>query len=262
MRNARVILACRDMNKCNEAVKEIVESTKNTNVEGMQLDLNDLESVKAFAQTFLQKDLPLHALINNAGIMACPKGTTKQGYETQFGTNHMAHFLLTHLLMDKIKASAPSRVVFLSSEAHRGGKKTIDFSDINWEKSYSAFGAYSQSKLANLLTARYWAQKLKQEGIANVTVNAVHPGVIHTDLGRHFNWFVAGLFYTLGKLFLKNIPQGAATSCYVAVHPDAAGISGEYWADCNVCRSIPQGADMDLAKKLWDWTTEKLGLPK
>ena len=191
--------------------------------------------------------------------MACPKGNTVDGFETQIGTNHFGHFLLVNLLLDKIKASAPSRIVVLSSAAHKMAKG-INFEDINSTKSYSAWGAYGQSKLANILFARELANRLKAEGINNVYVGSVHPGVIHTDLGRHMKF--SSLFYALGYFFMKSIPQGAATTTFVATNPSVLNYPGEYFADCNLLETTTAGKDLEAAKKLWEYSEKVTGLSK
>lgn len=150
----------------------------------MALDLNDLNSVKEFAANFNQKYEKLDILLNNAGIMALPeRKTTAQGYEMQFGVNHVGHFLLTKLLLDKVKAAPEGRIVNLSSLAHETGK--MNFDDIHHEKSYVPWEVYSQSKLSNILFTRELDKRLKKEGVSHVKVCALHPGVVRTELGRY-----------------------------------------------------------------------------
>ncbi|KAK7073471.1 Retinol dehydrogenase 13 [Halocaridina rubra] len=157
-RGARVIMACRDMDKCLEARKDIAWDTRSTSLYCLECDLASQESVRRFARRFNRKEERLDILINNAGIMRCPKSFTTEGIELQLGTNHMGHFLLTNLLIDKIKASAPSRIINVSSVAHARGK--INFEDLNSENHYDEGEAYAQSKLANILFTRELAERL------------------------------------------------------------------------------------------------------
>lgn len=155
--------------------------------------------------------------------------------------------------------SAPGRIVVLSSTAHKHTPKGgIDFENINWDKNYSAWAAYGQSKLANLLFAKELNQRLQDAGV-KVTVNAVHPGVINTDLGRHLNVFLSTIFYGLGYFFMKSIPQGAATTVYVATAKELEGKGGLYFADCNECEPSDYAKDKELAKKLWEWSEKVTG---
>uniref|UniRef100_T1GSZ3 Uncharacterized protein n=1 Tax=Megaselia scalaris TaxID=36166 RepID=T1GSZ3_MEGSC len=184
-------MACRDPIKCEDARLEIIEKTKNENIFNRTLDLNSLESVRTFANNFLNEETKLDILINNAGVMATPKTLTKDGFEMQLGVNHLGHFLLTNLLLDTLKKSAPSRIVVVSSAIYIFG--SINKADLNSEKAYSKVGAYSQSKLANILFTKELTKRL--EG-TNVTVNCCHPGVVKTELGRHMSLAISNRFYT------------------------------------------------------------------
>lgn len=189
-RGAHVYMACRDMTKCEEARAEIVVESNNKYVYCRECDLASYDSIKQFVHTFKNEQKRLDILINNGGVMRCPKGVTKEGIETQLGVNHVGHFLLTNLLLDLLKSSSPSRIINVSSLAHTRGE--INVTDLNSEKSYDPSKAYSQSKLANILFTRELAKRL--EG-TKVTVNALHPGVVDTELMRHMgivNSFFAG----------------------------------------------------------------------
>ncbi|XP_022283202.1 retinol dehydrogenase 13 isoform X2 [Canis lupus baileyi] len=180
-RGGNIILACRDMEKCEAAAKEIRGETLNHRVSAWHLDLASLKSIREFAAKIIEEEEQVHILVNNAAVMRCPHWTTKDGFEMQFGVNHLGHFLLTNLLLDKLKASAPSRIINLSSLAHVAGH--IDFDDLNWEKrKYDTKAAYCQSKLAVILFTKELSRRLQGTG---VTVNALHPGVARTELGRH-----------------------------------------------------------------------------
>lgn len=171
-RGGKVYIACRDIKRGDDALTEIKRESKSENVYFRQLDLASLDSVRKFSREFHELEPELHILINNAGVMACPRALTKDGFEMQLGTNHLGHFLLTNLLLDLLKAATPSRVVVVSSILHRIGQ--INTNDLNSEKSYSKWFVYGQSKLANILFAQELAHRLEGTGI---TVNSLHPGV-------------------------------------------------------------------------------------
>ncbi|XP_067575285.1 retinol dehydrogenase 13 isoform X4 [Pseudorca crassidens] len=180
-RGGTIILACRDLEKCEAAAKEIRGETLNHRVNARHLDLASLKSIREFAAKITEEEERVHILINNAAVMRCPHWTTEDGFEMQLGVNYLGHFLLTNLLLDKLKASAPSRIINLSSLAHVAGH--IDFEDLNWEKrKYDTKAAYCQSKLAVVLFTKELSRRLQGTG---VTVNALHPGVARTELGRH-----------------------------------------------------------------------------
>ncbi|KAI9284155.1 hypothetical protein BC943DRAFT_307978 [Umbelopsis sp. AD052] len=235
-RGATVIIACRSSEKSNMALAEIRRASNNNNVFLESIDLSDLDTVKAFANRYLESGRPIHILINNAGIMALPvRKESKQGYELQFATNHLAHFLLTELLLPVIKKSAPARIINLSSRAMYNG--VIHFDDIQLKKNYQNWKSYHQSKLANVLYSGYLARELKGSG---VFVAAVHPGVVRTSLSRYMT---EGFFYKAAAvaiypplyLVTKSPKQGAQTTLYVATSDKMNNSnSGEYWADCRV----------------------------
>ncbi|TVQ92723.1 MAG: SDR family NAD(P)-dependent oxidoreductase [Deltaproteobacteria bacterium] len=199
---------------------------------------------------------PIDVLMLNAGIMALPKLQTAHGFELQFLTNHLGHFLFATSLLDQLAPDA--RVVVLSSRAHESPVKGgIDFDNLDGSKGYSAIGFYGQSKLANLLFARELGRRF--EGTERVAL-AVHPGVIATNLGRHIGVLANVFFAVANPIALKTIPQGAATQCWAAVHPDAAEHNGGYLADCNPRASSKHGSDLTLAARLWE-VSEKIVAP-
>lgn len=186
--------------------------------------------------------------------MAIPKCLTKDGFEMQIGVNHMGHFLLTNLLLDMLKASSPSRIINLSSIAHQWG--TINKDDLNSEKSYSKYAAYFQSKLANVLFTKALAKRL--EG-TSVTVNAVHPGVVKTELGRYLGHSYVRKFVTpITHFFFKSPTSGAQTTLAVALDPELEKVTGKYFSDCKIKKEGSVGRDDDLAEWLWktsdEWT--------
>ncbi len=244
-RGARVIGAARTLEKaaaaCNDAPGEALP---------LACELSEPASVRAAIAHMRRLGTPLDAVIANAGIMALPKLVQKHGYELQFLTNHVGHHLLVTGLLDRLADTG--RVVMLSSGAHRmAPPEGIQFDNLSGEKGYTPWTAYGQSKLANLLFARHLATRLAKPG---QTANAVHPGVIGTRLSRHLHPVPRAVFSAIGPLFLKSVAQGAATQCYVAVHPATAAQRGQYFADCNVAASSPAGADASLAAALWERT--------
>lgn len=249
-RGAHVIGAARTEAKAAEAAAAVTGKAT-----GVACELSDPASVRACVDTVKQM-APLDAIVANAGIMALPKLNQAHGYELQFFTNHIGHFILVTGLLDRL--AEDGRVVMLSSAAHQmapvGG---IQFDNLSGEREYKGWVAYGQSKIANLLFAKELARRFAG---SRRTANAIHPGVIATNLGRHLGMssLVASAVWGLGNLlFLKTIPQGAATQCYVAANPKAATISGEYWADCNVAKARAEADDPALAAKLWE-VSEKI----
>jgi len=245
-RGAHVIGAARTAAKAEEACKGFAEHT------AVACELSDPDSVRAAVKTIAASGKKLDAIVCNAGIMALPKLEQQRGYELQFFTNHIGHFMLVTGLLDHL---APrGRVVVVSSAAHKAApKEGIEFDNLSGEKRYDAWRNYGQSKLANVLFAKHLAKKLAGTG---KTANALHPGVISTNLGRHMNPIMMAAFSLAKPLVLKSIPEGAATQTYVATHPSLADVSGEYFADCNIAKSSAISHDSDLAKKLWDVSEE------
>ncbi|XP_058974611.1 retinol dehydrogenase 12-like [Musca domestica] len=255
-RGARVYMACRDFNKCEKARREIVLLSGNTNVFNRILDLSSLQSVREFAEKFNSEERRLDILVNNAGIMAPPRKLTTDGFEQQFGVNHLGHFLLTNLLLDKLKASAPSRVVVLSSLAHIFGR--IQKDDINSEQSYDPFKAYAQSKLANILFTRKLAKMLKD---AKVDVNCLHPGSVQSELSRN-NILLKVFSAIFSKFILRSTKGGAQTVLYLALDPDMEGITGGYYDRMELAPLTRKARDDEMADWLWKKSEEMVGLKK
>ncbi|KAM7396698.1 hypothetical protein PAMP_019721 [Pampus punctatissimus] len=253
-RGARVILACRDMDRANKAAEEVRKMSQNDNVIVKKLDLASLQSVRQLAKEIQESEERLDILINNAGVMCCPKWQTEDGFEMQFGVNHLGHFLLTNCLLDLLKKSSPSRIVNVSSLAHENGQ--IYFDDINQDKDYHPWKSYSQSKLANVLFTRELAKKLQGTG---VTTYSLHPGVIRTDLSRHLSLWKRVLCTPL-TFFIKSPTEGAQTTIYCAVEESLQKESGLYYSDCAPKTAAPQGLDDEAAKKLWDLSASMVGL--
>ncbi|MGE0787403.1 MAG: SDR family NAD(P)-dependent oxidoreductase [Sandaracinaceae bacterium] len=246
MRGARILGAARSLDKAQAACRSLGDDAV-----PLACELSEPASVRACVDK-VKRYGTIDVILCNAGIMALPERTIHHGQELQFLTNHIGHFLLVTGLTDAL--ADDGRVVMLSSAAHAwaptGG---IKLDDLTFERGYTPNAAYGQSKLANLLFARSLAKRF--EGTKK-TANAVHPGVIATNLARHMSPIVQALMPVAAAIAMKSIPQGAATQCFVAANPAAADLSGEYFADCNVARSSRYGRDMDLAEKLWDRTEE------
>ena len=208
-RQARVILACRSVEKGEKAVADVKKRSGNDNVVFVQLDLASLDSVRDFAAKILEEQAQqIDILINNAGVMMIPeRRLTKDGFEMQFGTNHLGHFLLTNLLLDHIKKAPSARIVNVSSLAYHGG--VIDINDLNSERSYAPIATYCKNKLANILFTRGLAKRLQG---TNVTVNAVHPGGIRTGLQQHSKLLVRNI-YAIQSINASTVALDLQSSC-------------------------------------------------
>ncbi|XP_010452099.1 PREDICTED: short-chain dehydrogenase TIC 32, chloroplastic [Camelina sativa] len=259
-RGAHVVIGARNMRAAENAKTEILRQNANARVTLLHLDLSSFKSIKAFVREFHALHLPLNLLINNAGVMFCPYQLSEDGIELQFATNHIGHFLLTNLLLDTMKSTAKTsgvegRILNLSSVAHiYTNQEGIQFDSINDICSYSDKRAYGQSKLANILHANELSRQLQEEGV-NITANSVHPGLILTNLFQHTALLMRFLKFFSFYLW-KNIPQGAATTCYVALHPNVKGVTGKYFADCNEVTPSKLARDETLAQKLWDFSVK------
>ncbi|XWS37861.1 hypothetical protein CRYUN_Cryun19dG0081700 [Craigia yunnanensis] len=258
LRGVHVVMGVRNMTAGREVKETIVKQNPKAKIDAMELDLSSMESVRTFAADFKSSGLPLNILINNAGIMATPFVLSKDGIELQFATNHIGHFLLTNLLLETMKKTAQGsktegRIVNVSSRSHKFSyPEGIRFNKINDQSGYNSVSAYGQSKLANVLHANELARRLKEDQAA-IAANSLHPGAIATNLFRHHS-LIGGLLCLLGKYVIKNVEQGAATTCYVALHPQVKGKTGLYFADSNVAETSVQAKDCELARKLWDFS--------
>ena len=256
-KNATVIMAVRNLNKGHTAIDIIKSRYPTAQVIAMELDLAALSSIKAFVDKFKETHSRLDLLINNAGVMVPPYQKTADGFELQMGTNHLGHFALTGLLMDLIKQTPNSRIVNVSSMAHKGGN--IDFDDLQWEKrKFKKWSAYGDSKIANLYFTYALQKRLNNEN-SHVIVATAHPGWTATDLQRH-----TGLFSRLNPFFAQTIPMGALPTLYAATAPDVRGMdffgpSGfmEIKGYPKKVQSNSRSKIPDLAEKLWK-ISEKL----
>lgn len=243
---ATVVIACRDVARGQRALDEVAASTGSRTLHVLQLDLASLASVRAFAAAFTAKFSRLDVLIENAGVMTRKRELTVDGFEMDFGVNHVGHFLLTDLLLPLLRASAPSRIVVVSSALHSSGK--LDFADLTMARRWS--GAYPRSKLANMLFVRALSRRLQG---SKVVVNGLHPGVIATELARDY----PALIRLLARWFLKSPAKGARTSLYLATAPEAGTTSGGYFVGARPRRPSAAALDDALAERLWT-ETERL----
>lgn len=252
LRGAHVIAAARTLEKASEACSGITGTTT-----PVACELSDMDSVAACAAQVQAIAPKIDILMCNAGIMALADLEQKNGVEMQFLTNHLGHFLLVNLLLDNVKAADHGRIVVLSSSGHthtvQGG---IDFDNLSGDKGYNAWKFYGQSKLANILMSNELARRLEN---TSATSNAVHPGVIRTNLARSTGGFFSGLVSFFARPFERTVPQGAATQCYVAVNPAVKSITGQYFADCKPAKPSKEAQLDELASRLWRESEQMVG---
>ena len=248
---ATVVMVGRTRGKAEAAREEVVAKTRSESAELMIADLSSWKAVRDLASEFRKKHDRLHVLINNAGIIPAKRTITTEGLETQFAVNHLAPFLLTNLLLDVIKASAPARIIATSSGVHKRGK--INFDDLQAEHGYRYLRAYAQSKLATVLFTYELARRLKDTG---VTANCFTPGMTKTDLGRYIRGPVGFIFRSMRK----SPEDGARTAIYLASSPEVEGVTGKYFADCEAVRSSRISHDETVARRLWEASEELTGL--
>lgn len=250
-RGATVVPVGRDRKRLDEVADEIRGANPSGAAEPLSADFASLAQVRRLAAELLERHAQIHVLVNNAGLVAGKRSLTEDGYETTFAVNHLAPFLLTNLLLDRLKSSAPARVVTTSSDAHKGG--SLDPDDLQGEKKWSSWGAYSKSKLANVLFTRALARRLEGSG---VVANCLHPGVIRTRLGRgtalpiRIGWRVASTFF-------KSPVTGAETIVHLAASEEGERFCGAYFADCREARPSARAMDDDIGERLWE-ASEKL----
>ncbi len=255
--NACVVMICRNREKGEEVRDEIVKTTGNQNIYLFIADFASFSSIRTMVSDFRKEFDHLHVLINNAGAFFSHLGYTEDGIERQFAINHLAPFLLTNLLLDLLKNSAPSRIVNVASDAHTNGR--INFEDLDFANGYSGFKAYAQSKLANILFTRELHNRLKGTG---VTAYALHPGVVSTPIGQKHSKLLHNLLWGIGRLFMTTPQKGAETPVYLASTQDLEGKSGNYFKDKQVIEPSPEAQDDEAAKRLWKISEKMTGLAK
>jgi NAD(P)-dependent dehydrogenase (short-subunit alcohol dehydrogenase family) len=252
---ATLALVCRDRTRGEDTVREIGAATGNPNVTLFLADLAAQDAIRRVACELLERYPRIHVLLNNAGVVNLSYSTTTDGIETVFAVNHLAYFLLTHLLLDRLKASAPARIVNVASDAHKfvGGMR---WDDLGWKTGYKSMRVYGQSKLANILFTTELARRLEGSG---VTANCVHPGAVATGLGKNNGAWATRLIRVLG-LFFKTPDRGAETSVHLASSPAVEGVSGRYFASCREARPSAAAQDRDAAARLWQISAAMTGV--
>ena len=251
---ATVIIVSRDRVKGETALSEIKRKSESQSVDLMVADLSSMQSVHQLAQEFLAKYPKLHVLVNNAGIFLPKRMVTVDGLETTFTTNHLGHFLLTNLLLDRIKASAPSRVINITSDAHKGAE--IDFDDLMGEKKFSGFKAYGQSKLANILFTYELARRL---GGTGVTANCLHPGLVRTGFGKDVVGLMAFVVRVVGP-FMMSPEKAARAAVYLASSPELESVTGKHFVKGKEEYSSRESFDQTTAERLWQVSAELTSL--
>lgn len=254
---ARVGILARSPERADETRERITREVGGEPIVVVHGDLASLESVRSAAQEILERFDALHLLINNAGLIHLSRTTSADGFESTFAVNHLGPFLLTSLLLDRIKKSAPARIVNVASDAHRFARRGLDLSDLQNEQRYGAFRAYGQSKLANILFTVELAKRVEGQG---VTANALHPGAVATRLGKN-NGLLARVSLPFLKPFFRTPAQGAETSIYLASDPGLADTSGGYFANCKRVTPSAHARDEELASALWKQSCALVGLP-
>ncbi len=253
-RRATVVGISRNAEKCARVASELRKLSGNHDIEFLQADLSSQAEVRRVSEEFKRRYPRLHVLVNNAGGIFLRRSLTVDGIEKTFALNHLSYFLLTHLLLDLLKESAPSRIVNVSSSSNYRGK--IHFSDLQLEKGYQAFKAYQQSKLANIMFTYELARRLEGTG---VTANALHPGLVRTDIAQD-NGFLVRFFQ---RLYLRNAlspEEGAETMVYLASSQEVEGLSGKFYIRNNPVRSNERSYNQEDARRLWDVSARMVGI--
>jgi NAD(P)-dependent dehydrogenase (short-subunit alcohol dehydrogenase family) len=251
---AAVVIVGRDKAKAERTAAQIKKESGNPNVEYLLADLSIQAEVRRLAGEFLSRYDRLDVLVNNAGAIFLRRKESRDGIEMTFALNHLNYFLLTNLLLDRLKKSAPARIISVSSAGHLGA--SIDFGNLQMEKGYWGFEAYGRTKLCNVLFTYELARRLKDNG---VTANAVHPGLVATNIGRN-NGLLAWLFQPLIRFVAKSPREGAETLIYLASSPEVEGVSGKYFANKRAVRSSANSHDEETARRLWQASAEMTGI--
>jgi NAD(P)-dependent dehydrogenase (short-subunit alcohol dehydrogenase family) len=251
---ATVVLLVRSQERGAAAIEEIRRTVPDADLHLVLADLYSLDEIRRAAAEFRQRWDRLHVLVNNAGLIHGKRELTVDGFEKTFALNHLAYVLLTHELVDLLERSAPSRIICVASDAHRSGK--LDFDDLQHEKSYGQYRAYSDSKLCNILFSRQLARKLAGSG---VTANSMHPGVVATRFGQSGSrMFAAGI--ALGRIFFISPRTGADTVIWLASAPEVEGVTGKYFVKRKETAPRRVAQNDEVAERLWQVTNEMLGL--
>ncbi|MEY9092404.1 SDR family oxidoreductase [Paenibacillus sp. RC84] len=252
---AKVLMVCRSEERGQSALREAIAASGSGDIELMQCDLGSLRSIRSFAADFKSRYDHLDVLINNAGVVSLKRETTSDGFEVMMGVNHLGHFLLTNLLLGPLKRAEQGRIVVVSSGAHKIGK--IRWEDPYLTKGYTVWTGYAQSKLANILFAKELAARLK--GTA-VTVNALHPGAVGTQIGVDRNTGFGKSVLAMLRPFFLTPAQGAETAVYLAASDNVSCATGEYFYRKKIAPVSARAKDKELAAKFWDWSVREVGL--
>jgi NAD(P)-dependent dehydrogenase (short-subunit alcohol dehydrogenase family) len=257
---ARVLVTARNADKGRAAVAALGERIDGAGeAQLVVFDLADLSSVRRGAAEIMEQAPRLDVLVNNAGLILTERSETVDGYEATFATNHLGPFLLTNLLLPRLKASAPSRVVNVASTAHSAARKGLPFDDLQTTSRYAGMRVYGESKLANVLFTVELARRLDGSG---VTANSLHPGTVRTGYGADGDARgLLALGIKIGKPLFLSPAKGARTSVFLASSPDVEGVSGKYFVKCKEKKPRRQGQDVDAARRLWQVSDELVGLP-
>jgi NAD(P)-dependent dehydrogenase (short-subunit alcohol dehydrogenase family) len=255
-RGARVVMVGRDRARTESAVAEVVAGSGSKEVSHLLSDLSSLKAIRELAEAARARCPRLEVLVNNAGAVNKTRRVTADGFEATFAVNHLAPFLLTRLLSDRIVESAPARIVTVASVGHRRG--TLDFDDLGYERGYSIMRAYMRSKLANVLFAAELARRLAGTG---VTSNSVHPGSVDTNIWSGAPFWAKPIIQILLRPFFITAAQGASYVVDLAARADLADVSGQYFEEGKKVDPSPAGRDAALAKRLWDVSASMVGLP-
>ena len=251
---AMVVMVGRSQERCDRTAEQFRKETGSELVDYLVADLSSQAEVRRLANNFLGRYDRLDVLVNNAGGFFMKRQESVDGIEMTFALNHLNYFLLTHLLLECVQASAPARIINVSSNGHRGAR--INFDDLQGERSYSGWRAYAQSKLANVLHAYELSRRLDAD---RVTVNALHPGFVSTRLARN-NGLVFQLVMPLMRIIARSPEEGARTSVYLATSPQVQGVTGKYFEDSQVVPADPAADDEATAQRLWRVSMEMTGL--
>ncbi len=251
---ATVVLVCRNRERAEATRIEICAATGNDSVDFVLADLSSQAEIRRLAQALLERYPQIHVLINNAGVVNLKRSTTVDGVETVFAVNHLAYFLLTHLLLEHLVASEPARIVNVASHAHRWS--TLNFNDLQNERTYRPFVVYGQTKLCNILFTRELAHRIAEAG---VTANCVHPGGVATGLGWNNGRWAVLIAKTLRPFFLTP-EQGADTVIYLATSPEVTGVNGKYFCNRRELQPSKAAQDDNAAQRLWRISAELTGV--
>lgn len=245
---ATLSLVCRNRAKGEDLISEIKRKSGREDCDLYVGDMNSLRDIRAIANSFLEKDRRLDVLFNNAGVVMQERTTTADGFETTFGVNHLAYFLLTVLLMERLQIAPSARVVNTASDAYKFSGGRLNFDDLQGEQKYSTFAAYGASKLANILFTRELARRVAD---SNVTVNAFHPGMVGSDFAKNNGW-VAQVAMTLLRPIARSPQKGAETGIYLCTSPDVEGRTGGYYFNCALHDTRAAACDDEDALRLWE----------